>query len=74
MSQYDPRDFYEPGNQAGNQRAGNQQGNQPDPEDARYMPRDLRVEPREYQRGSSRPNPDARPRSQQRRLPSPTAR
>ena len=56
MSQYDPRDFYEPGNQA-----GNQQGNQPDPEDARYMPRDLRVEPREYQRGSSRPNPDARP-------------
>ena len=66
MSQYDPRDFYEPGNQA-----GNQQGNQPDPEDARYMPRDLRVEPREYQRGSSRPNPDARPRSQRRRLLAP---
>jgi cell division septation protein DedD len=66
MSQYEPRDFYEPGNQA-----GNQQGNQPDPEDARYMPRDLRVEPREYQRGSSRPNPDARPRSQRRRLLAP---
>jgi cell division septation protein DedD len=66
MSQYDPRDFYEPGN-----RAGSQQGNQPDPEDARYMPRDLRVEPREYQRGSSRPNPDARPRSQRRRLLAP---
>jgi hypothetical protein len=63
MSQYEPRDFYAPGNQA-----GNQQGNQPDPEDARYMPRDLRVEPREYQRGSARPNPDARPRSQRRRL------
>jgi cell division septation protein DedD len=66
MSQYDPRDFYEPGNQA-----GNQQGNQPNPEDARYMPRDLRVEPREYQRGSSRPNPDARPRAQRRRLLAP---
>ena len=66
MSQYDPRDFYAPGNQA-----GNQQGNQPDPEDARYMPRDLRVEPREYQRGSSRPNPDARPRAQRRRLLAP---
>lgn len=63
MSQYDPRDFYEPGNQA-----GNQQGSQPDPEDARYMPRDLRVEPREYQRGTSRPNPDARPRTQRRLL------
>jgi hypothetical protein len=63
MSQYEPRDFYAPGNQS-----GNQQGNQPDPDDARYMPRDLRVEPREYQRGSSRPNPDARPRSQRRRL------
>ncbi|HYI70561.1 MAG TPA: SPOR domain-containing protein [Skermanella sp.] len=66
MSQYDPRDFYEPGNQA-----GNQQGNQPDPEDARYMPRDLRVEPREYQRGTSRPNPDARPGAQRRRLLAP---
>jgi hypothetical protein len=62
MSQYDPRDFYEPGNQA---------GNQPDPEDARYMPRDLRVEPREYQRGTSRPNPDARPGTQRRRLLAP---
>src|SRR4051794_1882249 len=66
MSQYDPRDYYEPGN-----RAGPQQGIQPDPEDARYMPRDLRVEPREYQRGSSRPNPDARPRQRRRRLLAP---
>jgi len=64
MSQYDPRDVYATGNQA---------GNQPDPEDARYMPRDLRVEPREYQRGSSRPNPDARPRTRRRRLLAPIA-
>src|SRR3954453_17322226 len=62
MSQYDPRDAYG---------TGNQPGSQPDPEDARYMPRDLRVEPREYQRGSSRPNPDARPRQRRRRLLAP---
>jgi hypothetical protein len=62
MSQYDPRDAYG---------TGNQPGSQPDPEDARYMPRDLRVEPREYQRGSSRPNPDARSRPRRRRLLAP---
>jgi hypothetical protein len=62
MSQYDPRDAYG---------TGNQPGSQPDPEDARYMPRDLRVEAREYQRGSSRPNPDARLRPRRRRLLAP---
>ncbi|EWY40383.1 hypothetical protein N825_36115, partial [Skermanella stibiiresistens SB22] len=45
----------------------------PDPaaEDARYMPRDLRVEPRGHQRGSYRPNPDARPSRGRRRLLAP---
>jgi len=53
MSQYNPRDDYDPGSDPDRE--------DPDGQDARYMPRDLRVEPRGYQRGSYRPNPDARP-------------
>ncbi|WP_267133550.1 SPOR domain-containing protein [Skermanella rosea] len=73
MSQYDRRDPYgrDDHGPEGDGRDEYAAGNGPDAEDARYMPRDLRVEPRVYQRGSYRPNPDARPARGRRRLLAP---
>ncbi|WP_246149024.1 SPOR domain-containing protein [Skermanella pratensis] len=73
MSQYDRRDPHgrEGYGPEGDGRDEYAAGDGPDAEDARYMPRDLRVEPRVYQRGSYRPNPDARPARGRRRLLAP---